>query len=170
VGNDLPDYQSEFVSASVEATSFRFGLDAAKPAAPAAGDIWLATDTDILYVCYVAGTWTKIDYRLFNAIQTDQTAARALDTTNNHIYQNTSGKIRQVNVTVQCVNGAYQQIEAYCQSTSPPTISVDIGNWNHLTSTGYVRVSFVVPPNYYYKVLAASGTLTLYKWIEWDLH
>lgn len=58
---DLPDFQSEVVSAAVEATSFRSGLDADKPASPAAGDIWLARDTLILYICAVAGAWTGFD-------------------------------------------------------------------------------------------------------------
>ena len=61
MGNDLPDYQIEIVSAAVEATSFRSGLDADKPASPAAGDIWLARDTLILYICAVAGAWTGFD-------------------------------------------------------------------------------------------------------------
>lgn len=57
---DLPDFQSEIVSAAVEATALRSGLDADKPAAPAAGDVWLARDTGILYVCNVAGAWTNL--------------------------------------------------------------------------------------------------------------
>ena len=60
MGNDLPDYQSQMVSASVEATSFRSGLDADKPASPAAGDIWLARDTFYLYVCFTAGSWEAV--------------------------------------------------------------------------------------------------------------
>ncbi len=60
MGNDLPDFQSQIVSAAVEATSFRAGLDADKPASPAAGDIWLARDTYYLYVCFTAGSWEKV--------------------------------------------------------------------------------------------------------------
>ena len=44
----------------MEASSFRSGLDADKPAAPAAGEIWLARDTGYLYVCNVAGSWDKV--------------------------------------------------------------------------------------------------------------
>lgn len=57
---DLPDFQSEIVSAAVEATALRNGLDANKPATPAKGDIWLATDTGYLYVCFTAGSWEKV--------------------------------------------------------------------------------------------------------------
>ena len=57
---DLPDFQLEVVSAAVEATALRSGLDADKPASPAAGDIWLARDTFYLYVCFTAGSWEKV--------------------------------------------------------------------------------------------------------------
>lgn len=60
MGNDLPDYQSQVVGAGLEATSFRSGLDADKPASPAAGDIWLARDTFTLYICMVAGAWVSL--------------------------------------------------------------------------------------------------------------
>ena len=36
------------------------GLDAAKSATPAVGDMYIATDTTDLYVCYVAEAWTAI--------------------------------------------------------------------------------------------------------------
>ena len=57
---DLPDFQTETVNADVIATNFRSGLDADKPAAPSAGDIWLARDTYYLYVCFTAGVWEKV--------------------------------------------------------------------------------------------------------------
>lgn len=60
MSNDLPDYQSQVSGVGLEATSFLSGLDSDKPASPAAGDIWLARDTGILYVCNVAGAWTNI--------------------------------------------------------------------------------------------------------------
>lgn len=34
------------------------GADASKPAAPSVGDLYFATDTDILYKCVSAGTWS----------------------------------------------------------------------------------------------------------------
>lgn len=36
---------------------FKRGLDAAKPASPAAGDYYEATDSKVLYTCKTAGTW-----------------------------------------------------------------------------------------------------------------
>jgi hypothetical protein len=44
----------------MEASSFKNGADAAKPASPSVGDIWLATDTGYLYVCNSAGSWEKV--------------------------------------------------------------------------------------------------------------
>lgn len=44
------------------ATSITSGLDADKPAIPAIGDMYGATDTQKLYVCFTAGTWTKVSY------------------------------------------------------------------------------------------------------------
>jgi len=38
--------------------NFQFGPDANKPANPAIGTSYLATDTGILYVCIIAGSWT----------------------------------------------------------------------------------------------------------------
>lgn len=39
--------------------SINVGVDASKAASPSTGDLYLATDTKILYRCYAAGTWTK---------------------------------------------------------------------------------------------------------------
>jgi len=38
-------------------TSVQHGLDADKPSTPQAGDEYLATDTQKMYVCYTAGVW-----------------------------------------------------------------------------------------------------------------
>lgn len=42
---------------SFGATNLKSGADADKPSNPKAGDIYVATDTSIVYVCYVGGTW-----------------------------------------------------------------------------------------------------------------
>lgn len=60
MGNDLPDYQFSVSTGALEASSLTNGADAAKPASPAVGDIYLATDTGILYYCKAAGAWTNI--------------------------------------------------------------------------------------------------------------
>lgn len=58
---DLPDWFAAFQGLSVEATSFTYGLDAAKKAVPAVSEIYWATDTKKLYVCATTGTWTGLD-------------------------------------------------------------------------------------------------------------
>ena len=58
---DLPDWYTQVQGVALEASSFRSGLDADKPASPAAGEIWLARDTFKLYVCMTAGAWTGFD-------------------------------------------------------------------------------------------------------------
>ena len=58
---DLPDWYTQVQGVTLEASSFRSGLDADKPAAPAAGEIWLARDTKKLYVCHAAGSWDCFD-------------------------------------------------------------------------------------------------------------
>ena len=57
---DLPDWYTQVQGVTLEASSFRSGLDADKPASPAAGEIWLARDTGYLYVCNTAGSWDKV--------------------------------------------------------------------------------------------------------------
>ncbi|MBA7579744.1 hypothetical protein ES708_21620 [subsurface metagenome] len=61
MAKDLPDFLSEIVSAAVEASSFRGGPFSARPAAPAAKDIYFATDTKVLYICVTDGAWTGFD-------------------------------------------------------------------------------------------------------------
>ena len=40
--------------------AFPTGLDASKPASPAVGDHYYATDTKILYECQTVNTWTQV--------------------------------------------------------------------------------------------------------------
>jgi hypothetical protein len=45
------------ITTTAYAGAINRGLDAAKAAVPSAGDIYIATDTSIMYICYTAGTW-----------------------------------------------------------------------------------------------------------------
>ncbi len=58
---DLPDYYTQTSIAEAEAVSLDGGLDVNKPDDPVSRDIYLATDTHILYVCFADGTWTGFD-------------------------------------------------------------------------------------------------------------
>lgn len=59
---DLPDYWTQAAMAWSEIAAIVGGLDAAKSAAPAVRDVYLATDTKKLYVCYTAGAWTDVTH------------------------------------------------------------------------------------------------------------
>lgn len=58
---DLPDYYTQTAIAEAEAAGIKGGLDVNKADDPVSRDIYLATDTHILYVCFADGTWTGFD-------------------------------------------------------------------------------------------------------------
>lgn len=144
----------------MEATSFRSGLDADKPAAPAAGDIWLARDTYKLYMCFVAGAWVDLGSRI-----TQSAPGKAKDT----VYQNTTGKLLAVVIGVG-LGAAVSQCTVYCDAANPPVTQVGYGYNPGMAGGMGVTISFVVPPNYYYKLTTSAGTLVVSSWIEYTLH
>lgn len=44
------------------ATNLKSGADADKPVNPKPGDIYVATDNNILYVCYASGIWSQVPH------------------------------------------------------------------------------------------------------------
>lgn len=54
---DLPDWYSFTETELAKITSINYGDDVDKPALPLTGQVYLATDTKILYVCNTDGTW-----------------------------------------------------------------------------------------------------------------
>src|SRR3972149_326632 len=42
------------------ASNLQFGLDASKPANPDPGDVYVATNTSVVYFCFVDNTWTAL--------------------------------------------------------------------------------------------------------------
>lgn len=56
---DLPDFYSFVQTIWTKVGNITSGLDAAKATSPTVGDVYLATDTTILYVCYAVGTWVN---------------------------------------------------------------------------------------------------------------
>ena len=89
--------------------------------------------------------------------------ARAIDT----VYQNTSGKIRFVNVLVNANSG--ESVYAYCDSGTAPSTEVSFLYNNGATQTS-AGVSFIVPPNNYYEISTNGGSPSIGNWIETDLH
>jgi hypothetical protein len=169
------DFVTEVTTSLVEAASFRSGLDADKPASPAAGDIWLARDTYKLYCCMVAGAWMDLGYWRDDVTQTVQTGSRAIDGT---VYHNTSGKIRVVHVAAYSnpvATWCQLTMDAYCDANAAPTTFIaEAGEtYSHasLQGTAYASMTFLVPPGYYYKVgTIGSPGYALHVWTEWDLH
>jgi len=81
------------------------------------------------------------------------TGSRALET----VYQNTTGKVMMIAVTVTMTSGwAY----AYTDSNASPSTIVAGVSWN---SAG-LELVFIVLPGNYYKV---TGTASLNYWVEW---
>ncbi|MBA7567545.1 hypothetical protein ES708_09260 [subsurface metagenome] len=58
---DLPDFITGVETGVLQAASLVNGADAAKATYPAVGDVYLATDTQKLYICVAAGAWTGFD-------------------------------------------------------------------------------------------------------------
>ncbi len=83
------------------------------------------------------------------------------------VYQNTSGKIRDVAITIygsQTQAGAY----VYVGSANPPTYRTAqmYVATNSLDTTSH---TFKVAPNEYYKLTQMNGTITVTDWVEWDI-
>lgn len=58
---DLPDFITGVDTGIMQAASLVNGADAAKATYPSVGDVYLATDTNKLYICVAAGAWTGFD-------------------------------------------------------------------------------------------------------------
>ena len=104
------------------------------------------------------------------AVQSDVTASRAIDGT---AYQNTSG--RPLIVAICCYNnsvaaGVYG-FDVDCDANATP--STMVGHWKYEgdPSGTWVAgtVTFVVLPNYYYKVDKLDTNVALDSWIEWEI-
>ncbi|MBA7476037.1 hypothetical protein ES707_11412 [subsurface metagenome] len=91
--------------------------------------------------------------------------SRSLDST----YRNTSGKIRLVTVTLDINSGESGSALAYCDaSSSPSTFVAKVSMDDDVGNVDYAAFTFIVPPNYYYKVVFGKGEIE--EWHEWDLH
>ncbi len=112
--------------------------------------------------------------------QTVVTASRAFGT----VYQNTSGKIMEVVVSIgatldQNASNQNAYADASCDANaSPSTLIARAGFLLATTTTGnypqaVFSMTFKVPLNYYYKVAeleAGGGVVTLVAWIEYQIH
>lgn len=81
------------------------------------------------------------------------------------IYQN-GAKIRVVTVTLNL--GPTEYARGFVGSSSPNIAIAYFRNDN--TSAIIVPGTFIVLPNYYYKIEIVGGAPTINYWVEWDLH
>ena len=83
--------------------------------------------------------------------------------TKDTIYQNTT-KFRFITICLYLTGASTADIQV--ASSTPPTTTVALISGTN----AYEIVSFWVPPLYYYRVATTSGTPSINKWTEWDLH
>lgn len=63
-GDELEN-KSQTVTETAYPGTFTAGVDANKDGSPTAKDIYLATDTEILYICFASATWTAFKLNLY---------------------------------------------------------------------------------------------------------
>lgn len=114
-------------------------------------------------------------FQRFRAKQNDLTASRAINST---VYQNTSGKVLNVQISTYTSLAANTfsvgTATVYCDAAaSPTTAKGTLGATATLpastTMTIYSSVSFIVPIGHYYKVVPATangGAITKQYWFE----
>ncbi|MFA4973636.1 MAG: hypothetical protein WC683_13580 [bacterium] len=118
---------------------------------------------------YLKGETDKL-----NTLAYSSPGGRALGTN----YQNTSGKMMFISVTIMVSNIAanFARLNAYLGVASPPATTVAIQNSQaDATTNGIAALSIMVPNGYYYKFdstgsVVGAGSITLVSWYEWELH
>jgi hypothetical protein len=95
------------------------------------------------------------------ATQTNVTASRALDT----VYQNTTGKVVEVTVSINLAN---DEVSVFVEldDTTPDVLIAFLSRLSDLAMT--VPITFKVPNNAYYKVSKTNDAIIV-KWIETTL-
>lgn len=96
----------------------------------------------------------------FDATATIHNTARVAGT----VYQNTSGKVRTVVVSVKRTGASHTLIGRIGSSYPPSNIVAQA-----LCSVEYSPITFIVPKDYYYKIDALSSPYDAYLWTEYDL-
>ncbi len=109
----------------------------------------------------------KVDVDTVNAKLDDVTwsePTRVKDTN----YQNTTGKLKFVAITVVLNNGDVAELRL--ASSSPPgTNVVSLLYSGTQPDYMYLQGCLIVPINYYYRLNTTAGTIEVSEWHEWDL-
>lgn len=104
-----------------------------------------------------------LDSSFLSFSQSEVSASRAVGS----VYQNTSGHTMRVTVTVGTSSSGPNVFDAYIGATNSPATHFAGTSTNTGTNTQPMNVTFTVPNNYYYKVVATLRTdSTLQAWWE----
>lgn len=84
------EYRSLTVTSGTYPGNFTAGLDANKAASPSSKDVYIATDTQILYICFSSGTWVNLQ-KVSSGLDANKAASPTVGsvyiaTDNNRIY------------------------------------------------------------------------------------
>jgi hypothetical protein len=123
---------------SFGATNLKSGADADKPNSPKAGDIYVATDTSIVYVCYVRGEW--VDATPINPFVTNFEKFEYLRTfpASIQLYPVLSGS-RSPTTTIQKVGGSITITDVNIPNKR---ISAKFGTYFNYSASGYNSVTY----------------------------
>jgi len=121
------------------------------------------------------GNDNQINAEIRNITPIAEFKTRAIGTT----YQNTSKKALIVYAVIDLYSGTtashYAQIDAFIGPTDTPNINIlrarNLINDSTADNTQTYPITFIVPPNYYYKITStlSTGTATLSLWHEAEL-
>lgn len=161
---DLPDWYGQVETSLTSVTNIKQGLDADKSASPSVGDVYLATDTSLFYVCFVTGTWQSFKIPLNSATVNNVTATRTIGST----YQNTSGKIMlvQIDFSKNAGSVASYDLQLSIGVASPTTQIMSTGViWTSVALSGRNTIYVIVPPSWYYRA-GSSNAPDINFWYE----
>jgi len=117
---------------------FTAGLDASKAASPSTNDVYIATDTKRVYVCFASGTWTPVEWK--SGLDASKNASPAAG----EVYFATdSGKIYLCQVAGTWVNklvGIFNGIKG-ADIASATTIDLGAATGNFVDITGTTGIS-----------------------------
>lgn len=96
----------------------------------------------------------------YPTVQSVVTGSRAINGT---VYQNTTGRPMEVNITAYGTDGTY--LRAYSDSAAAPATIIAYSS-QEVTINFFVCMHFTVLSGNYYKVSPNSGSWTLQLWVE----
>ena len=110
--------------------------------------------------------FTRLNYYNTSGVFTKQREA-------NISYQNTSGKLRMIFMSVIISAGSQQDFGVYLSASSmspPPSRANCIAYFEFPVPVGYYPCTFIVPPGYYVMVhLGNTDNMHIGTWTEYDL-